>query len=172
MWILFHNQWERNIHFMLFKLRWQNPRKRWKCNFYWNPGMIYAVESFFFGFHLLLSCTNFIRLLIQSFWWFIRCTFPKKISVQMVGDQSTISLYVSPGTIIMDPSAINKTALQHRQKWSGCVRLVKAGPPWFEFLVIFDFCALWYRRGIFCENFMKKFKGNVGQICHRSCSLA
>ena len=26
--------------------------------------------------------------------------------------------------------------------------------------------------GIFCENFIKKFERKVGQMCHRSCSLA
>ena len=38
--------------------------------------------------------------------------------------------------------------------------LIMAGPPWFEFLVIFDFFAPLYRRGrdIFCENFMENSK--------------
>ena len=49
-----------------------------------------------------------------------------------------------------------------------------AGPPWFEFLVIFYFLhhgteeverhLLW--------KIHKKFKGKGGQMCHRSCSLA
>ena len=36
------------------------------------------------------------------------------------------------------------------------------------------FCTMvWKRlRGIFCENFIKKFEGKVGQMCHRSWSLA
>ena len=36
------------------------------------------------------------------------------------------------------------------------------------------FCTMIQKkwRGIFCENFIKKFKGKVCQICHRSCSLA
>ena len=50
----------------------------------------------------------------------------------------------------------------------------KAGPPWFEFLVILTFLhhgieqierhLLW--------NFHKKVKGKVRQMCHRSCLLA
>ena len=32
---------------------------------------------------------------------------------------------------------------------------------------------VWKRlRGIFCENFIKKFEGKVGQMYHRSWSLA
>ena len=53
--------------------------------------------------------------------------------------------------------------------------LFKAGPPWFEFMVIFDFFAPWHRKSreaSFCENFIKKFKEKAGQMCHRSCSLA
>ena len=50
----------------------------------------------------------------------------------------------------------------------------KAGPPWFEFLVIFDFFAPWYRkvRGVYLVwKLHKNFEGKVGQMCHRSCSL-
>ena len=55
----------------------------------------------------------------------------------------------------------------------------KAGPPpplWFGFLVLFDFFAPWYgiediERHLLWK-FHKKFKGKIGQMCHRSCSLA
>ena len=47
-------------------------------------------------------------------------------------------------------------------------------PPWFEFLVIFDFLHHGIEKvegRILCENCIKKFKGKVGQMCHWSCSL-
>ena len=51
----------------------------------------------------------------------------------------------------------------------------KAGPPLiWVFGHFWLFCTMvWKRlRGIFCENFIKKFEGKVGQMCHRSWSLA
>ena len=42
--------------------------------------------------------------------------------------------------------------VQKSQKWpktqikGGGGSCLKAGPPWFEFLVIFDFFAPWYRK--------------------------
>ena len=46
----------------------------------------------------------------------------------------------------------------------------KTGPPWFEFLVTFDFFAWGYRKctGASCA---KSSPGKVRQMCHRSCSL-
>ena len=47
-----------------------------------------------------------------------------------------------------------------------CRKLTKAGPPWFEFLVIFDFFAPWYRKSRGASRVkiaLKKFKGKVGQ---------
>ena len=51
---------------------------------------------------------------------------------------------------------------------------LRQDPPWFKFLVIFDFLhhgiaevekhLLW--------KFYKKFEGKVGQMCHQSRSLA
>ena len=48
-------------------------------------------------------------------------------------------------------------------------------PPWFEFFVVFDIFAPWYGKrweASSVKMFIKKFKGNVGQMCYRSCSLA
>ena len=49
-------------------------------------------------------------------------------------------------------------------------------PPWLSFWSFLTFLHHGIedvvKRRIFCENFVKKFKGKVGQMCHRSCSLA
>ena len=53
--------------------------------------------------------------------------------------------------------------------------VVKAGPPSFEFVVFFffDFLHSGIERvkSILSENHIKKFKGKVCKMCHRSCSL-
>ena len=60
---------------------------------------------------------------------------------------------------------------------NGCcfIRILRQDPPWFEFMVTFFctmVCMLKKWRGIFCKKAHKEFKGKVGQMCHRSCSLA
>ena len=70
----------------------------------------------------------------------------------------------------LQPPAIDKEPDSNAKK-----NVYMAGPLDLSFWSFFDFFAPWYRkkwRGIFCENFIIKFKGKVGQMCHRNCSLA
>ena len=67
-----------------------------------------------------------------------------------------------------------KSAETATSYWSPPPPLKAGSPLIWVFAHFWLFCTIVWKkwRGIFCENFIKKFKGKVAQMCHRSCSLA